>query len=87
MDRTDENKGIEADKAVLFGSVMHQDPDFERKWATLLSKANRRVDVLNKGFRFTLDEIETSINDGKSLCGNCSKEFDGEDYLCPDCRE
>lgn len=87
MGRKQKDEGVELSKAILFGEVSHSDPDFERKWAIVLGKARRRIEVLGKGVQFTLDEVETAIDDGNSLCGNCGKEFDGEDYLCPDCRE
>jgi hypothetical protein len=87
MDRKSTDRGVEVAKAILFGEVKHTDPDFERKWATLLVKARRRTEVLNKGVLFTLEDVDIAVEAGKSLCGNCNKEFDGEDYLCPDCRK
>lgn len=77
------SNNVKIDDAVLFGAVDHSDIDFERNWAELLQRAQRRIEVLNRGELFTLEEV-TGIE--WSVCSSCDKRFEGEDYLCPDCK-
>ena len=64
---------------IVFAKVAHNDPQFEQKWATALQKGEQRANILNQDKAFALDS--------KSVCGNCGEPFEGEDYLCHECRE
>jgi hypothetical protein len=75
------NDKILVQDCVEFARVSHADPDFEQKWATAIRKARRRIAVLNQGLGFA-----DQVPDTASICGNCSQEFDGDDYLCNNCR-
>lgn len=78
------NGSILIDDCAEFAKVQHTDAQFEEKWGTAIKKAKRRIEVLNAGVNFG-EEIKP-IEDG-SVCGNCGKGFEGEDYLCPECRD